>query len=195
MAYPGQQADSPTVRQLKRRLQGLETKRGNICARRAYLRNKKVKGCSPSSVHVKLRLFFFMRSIFLRPLGSVRGSSGAEAAAGRAEHRILQPAPSHSSGTCHSSQKPTKEKEFKTCTSYLSLSAPSETREKKRRGAAEEGVGGPGAGENPGQIKILQRGQTLLLKIWVINCCEPIAQYQQNYIKQKYIEHNFHSCC
>ncbi|XP_044059798.1 WASP homolog-associated protein with actin, membranes and microtubules [Siniperca chuatsi] len=36
-----QQADSPAVSQLKRRLQTLETKRGNICARRAYLRNKK----------------------------------------------------------------------------------------------------------------------------------------------------------
>lgn len=41
---PGQQADSPAVRQLKRRLQNLEVKRGNICARRAYLRNKKVRG-------------------------------------------------------------------------------------------------------------------------------------------------------
>lgn len=46
---PGQQADSPAVRQLKRRLQNLETKRGNICARRAYLRNKKVRGCAPLS--------------------------------------------------------------------------------------------------------------------------------------------------
>lgn len=36
------QADPPAVSQLKRRLQTLETKRGNICARRAYLRNKKV---------------------------------------------------------------------------------------------------------------------------------------------------------
>lgn len=45
---PGQQADSPAVRQLKRRLQNLETKRGNICARRAYLRNKKVRGRSLS---------------------------------------------------------------------------------------------------------------------------------------------------
>lgn len=36
------QADSPAVSQLRRRLQTLETKRGNICARRAYLRNKKV---------------------------------------------------------------------------------------------------------------------------------------------------------
>nr|XP_020461400.1 WASP homolog-associated protein with actin, membranes and microtubules [Monopterus albus] len=36
-----QQADAPAVRQLKRQLQTLETKRGNICARRAYLRNKK----------------------------------------------------------------------------------------------------------------------------------------------------------
>ncbi|XP_013771363.1 WASP homolog-associated protein with actin, membranes and microtubules [Pundamilia nyererei] len=35
------QADPPAVSQLKRRLQTLETKRGNICARRAYLRNKK----------------------------------------------------------------------------------------------------------------------------------------------------------
>ncbi|KAM4593743.1 WASP homolog-associated protein with actin, membranes and microtubules [Odontesthes bonariensis] len=32
---------SPLISQLKRRLQTLETKRGNICARRAYLRNKK----------------------------------------------------------------------------------------------------------------------------------------------------------
>ncbi|XP_068455577.1 WASP homolog-associated protein with actin, membranes and microtubules [Clinocottus analis] len=36
-----QQADPPAVSQLKRRLQTLETKRGTICARRAYLRNKK----------------------------------------------------------------------------------------------------------------------------------------------------------
>ncbi|XP_032415735.1 WASP homolog-associated protein with actin, membranes and microtubules [Xiphophorus hellerii] len=36
-----QQAEPPLMRQLKRRLQTLETKRGNICARRAYLRNKK----------------------------------------------------------------------------------------------------------------------------------------------------------
>lgn len=36
------QPDPPAVSQLKRRLQTLETKRGNICARRAYLRNKKV---------------------------------------------------------------------------------------------------------------------------------------------------------
>ncbi|XP_034413801.1 WASP homolog-associated protein with actin, membranes and microtubules isoform X2 [Cyclopterus lumpus] len=35
------QTDPPAVSQLKRRLQTLETKRGNICARRAYLRNKK----------------------------------------------------------------------------------------------------------------------------------------------------------
>lgn len=45
---PGQQADSPAVRQLKRRLQNLEMKRGNICARRAYLRNKKVRARAPS---------------------------------------------------------------------------------------------------------------------------------------------------
>lgn len=38
-----QQAEPPTVSQLRRRLQTLETKRGNICARRAYLRNKKVQ--------------------------------------------------------------------------------------------------------------------------------------------------------
>lgn len=37
-----QQANSPAVKQLKRHLQTLETKRGNICSRRAYLRNKKV---------------------------------------------------------------------------------------------------------------------------------------------------------
>ncbi|KAM3877408.1 LOW QUALITY PROTEIN: WASP homolog-associated protein with actin, membranes and microtubules [Diretmus argenteus] len=35
------QTNSPTVSQLSRRLQRLETKRGNICARRAYIRNKK----------------------------------------------------------------------------------------------------------------------------------------------------------
>uniref|UniRef100_A0A8C2X7D4 WASP homolog associated with actin, golgi membranes and microtubules n=1 Tax=Cyclopterus lumpus TaxID=8103 RepID=A0A8C2X7D4_CYCLU len=40
------QTDPPAVSQLKRRLQTLETKRGNICARRAYLRNKKVCGRS-----------------------------------------------------------------------------------------------------------------------------------------------------
>lgn len=37
-----QQAESPAFSQLRRRLQILETKRGSICARRAYLRNKKV---------------------------------------------------------------------------------------------------------------------------------------------------------
>lgn len=43
MGHPGiLQADSPAVSQLKRRLQTLERKRGSICARRAYLRNKKV---------------------------------------------------------------------------------------------------------------------------------------------------------
>ncbi|KAL6112839.1 whamm [Pungitius sinensis] len=36
-----QQADPPAVGHLKRSLQALETKRGRICARRAYLRNKK----------------------------------------------------------------------------------------------------------------------------------------------------------
>ncbi|XP_056134641.1 WASP homolog-associated protein with actin, membranes and microtubules isoform X2 [Lampris incognitus] len=36
-----QQLGSTDVNQLRRRLQTLETKRGNICARRAYLRNKK----------------------------------------------------------------------------------------------------------------------------------------------------------
>lgn len=40
-------AEPAAVAQLRRRLQTLETKRGNICARRAYLRNKKVqKTCS-----------------------------------------------------------------------------------------------------------------------------------------------------
>ena len=43
-----QQTDPPAVSQLKRRLQTLESKRGNICARRAYLRNKKVWA---SSIH------------------------------------------------------------------------------------------------------------------------------------------------
>ncbi|KAK2920005.1 WASP homolog-associated protein with actin, membranes and microtubules isoform X1 [Channa argus] len=36
-----QQTESSAVIQLKKSLQALETKRGNICARRAYLRNKK----------------------------------------------------------------------------------------------------------------------------------------------------------
>ncbi|XP_033972153.1 LOW QUALITY PROTEIN: WASP homolog-associated protein with actin, membranes and microtubules [Trematomus bernacchii] len=40
--HPGvQQKDPPALTQLKRRLQTLETKRGGICSRRAYLRNKK----------------------------------------------------------------------------------------------------------------------------------------------------------
>lgn len=56
-----------------------------------------------------------------------------------------------------------RKQDLKLRASYLPLSAPAETREKKRRGAAEEGVGGQRAGENPGQIKILQRGQALLL--------------------------------
>ncbi|XP_061669807.1 LOW QUALITY PROTEIN: WASP homolog-associated protein with actin, membranes and microtubules [Syngnathoides biaculeatus] len=42
MVHAGpQHTEPPAVRQLKRRLQNLETKRGDICARRAYLRNKK----------------------------------------------------------------------------------------------------------------------------------------------------------
>ncbi|CAG5858577.1 unnamed protein product [Menidia menidia] len=40
LAPPGLQ-QSPLIGQLKRRLQNLESKRGHICARRAYLRNKK----------------------------------------------------------------------------------------------------------------------------------------------------------
>lgn len=59
IVYPGHQADSPVVRQLKRRLQNLEMKRGNICARRAYLRNKKVRGCASSLVPIKLQSYFF----------------------------------------------------------------------------------------------------------------------------------------
>ncbi|KAK5935530.1 hypothetical protein CgunFtcFv8_020885 [Champsocephalus gunnari] len=40
--HPGvQQKDPPALTQLKQRLQTLETKRGGICSRRAYLRNKK----------------------------------------------------------------------------------------------------------------------------------------------------------
>lgn len=51
MVHTGiQQGDSPAVGQLKRHLQTLETKRGNICARRAYLRNKKVRP-STSNIH------------------------------------------------------------------------------------------------------------------------------------------------
>ncbi|XP_077374761.1 WASP homolog-associated protein with actin, membranes and microtubules [Festucalex cinctus] len=42
MVHAGpQHAEPAAIRQLKRRLQNLETKRGVICARRAYLRNKK----------------------------------------------------------------------------------------------------------------------------------------------------------
>ncbi|XP_077419707.1 WASP homolog-associated protein with actin, membranes and microtubules [Vanacampus margaritifer] len=42
MVHTGpQHTEPPAIRQLKRRLQNLETKRGDICARRAYLRNKK----------------------------------------------------------------------------------------------------------------------------------------------------------
>lgn len=59
IVYPGHPADSPVVRQLKRRLQNLEMKRGNICARRAYLRNKKVRGRASSSVPIKLQSYFF----------------------------------------------------------------------------------------------------------------------------------------
>lgn len=52
MVHTGvQQANSPAVTQLKRRLQTLETKRGNICARRAYLRNKKV-WASTTDIHL-----------------------------------------------------------------------------------------------------------------------------------------------
>lgn len=58
------QADPPAVSQLKRRLQTLETKRGNICARRAYLRNKKVcaSAADMKSFHIlwsfKKKLYF-----------------------------------------------------------------------------------------------------------------------------------------
>lgn len=58
MAHAGiHQAESAAVRQLKRRLQTLETKRGSICARRAYLRNKKVweKRRSASSFWLDLK--------------------------------------------------------------------------------------------------------------------------------------------
>lgn len=41
LVQTGLQSETPALRQLKKRLQVLETKRGNICARRAYLRNKK----------------------------------------------------------------------------------------------------------------------------------------------------------
>lgn len=50
---PGQPADSPAARQLKGRLRNLEMKRGNICARRAYLRNKKVRGRGPASARCR----------------------------------------------------------------------------------------------------------------------------------------------
>lgn len=112
IVYPGQQADSPAVRQLKRRLQNLEMKRGNICARRAYLRNKKVRGRAPSLAHVKLQSYSFRYFMFLCMLGSVYGGPGAEAAAGQAERCTLQPAPSDSSGMCHCSEKPTKANEM-----------------------------------------------------------------------------------
>lgn len=43
LAHAGlHQSESAALRQLRRRLQTLETKRGSICARRAYLRNKRV---------------------------------------------------------------------------------------------------------------------------------------------------------
>ena len=45
------QAEPPAVRQLRRRLQTLETKRGNICARRAYIRNKKVSRTSSTDLY------------------------------------------------------------------------------------------------------------------------------------------------
>lgn len=55
------QADPPAVSQLKRRLQTLETKRGNICARRAYLRNKKVcaSAADMKSFHILWSFVFF----------------------------------------------------------------------------------------------------------------------------------------
>lgn len=46
LAHAGPHQPEPAaVRQLRRRLQTLETKRGSICARRAYLRNKRVCVC------------------------------------------------------------------------------------------------------------------------------------------------------
>lgn len=94
-------------------------------------------------------------------LGSVYGGPGAEGAAGQAERRCLQPAPSDPSGTCHGPHQLEPKTGFKPAP----LVPSAETREEKRRGAAEEGVGGPGAGENPGQITVLQRGQALLLSL------------------------------
>lgn len=68
MVHPGiQHADSPAVSQLKRRLQTLETKRGSICARRAYLRNKKVG----ASIHSILILVFFFRANIWKYFSSV----------------------------------------------------------------------------------------------------------------------------
>lgn len=52
MVHTGtQQAEPPAVRQLRRRLHTLEAKRGNICARRAYIRNKKVSGTSTTDLY------------------------------------------------------------------------------------------------------------------------------------------------
>lgn len=59
MVHTGvQPTTSSAISQLKRRLHTLESKRGNICARRAYLRNKKVQAepaarwSSVSSLHL-----------------------------------------------------------------------------------------------------------------------------------------------
>lgn len=57
------------------------------------------------SHHISLCIYLFC------VLGSVYGGPGAEAPAGQAEHRSLQPAPPDSSGRCHGSEKPTSANE------------------------------------------------------------------------------------
>lgn len=53
---------------------------------------------------------------------------------------------------------------FLSCAAHrLPLLSLAETREKKRGGAEEEGVGGSGAGEDSEQAQVLQRGPALLL--------------------------------
>lgn len=48
-ASPLRDPGTPTIMALSRRLQQLETKRGAICSRRAYLRNKKVRRLPPDT--------------------------------------------------------------------------------------------------------------------------------------------------
>uniref|UniRef100_A0A3Q2ZB92 WASP homolog associated with actin, golgi membranes and microtubules n=1 Tax=Hippocampus comes TaxID=109280 RepID=A0A3Q2ZB92_HIPCM len=68
--------EPPAIRQLKKRLQNLETKRGNICARRAYLRNKKVPRVNIKNAQSVVTLSVFNICLFVLLLISPKKRPG-----------------------------------------------------------------------------------------------------------------------